>query len=266
LDAWYNFRIKRNRFGQLIHYLKNNMEAEGMNQFFRQTGLTITASQYQLFRYSFFLIWFILIHMTYFFHGGDYGLFPLILLVILFLQTSPRPSFLAKRTLFKYFMDLLIQHHKNKQNMEIYRAISQLKNMAVAKKKEPLGSDFILEQIRKFTKTTRPIFNRMISLWSLGKKEEACDYLTEAIQTKEAEQLANLFRKLDDLNPNELHHHLILLQEVMKRERETKKIKANENQSNLIYFIVISTSMVILINFVVIVYYLETLKQLKFIH
>ncbi|MGD9677613.1 MAG: hypothetical protein AB7V16_04475 [Vulcanibacillus sp.] len=162
-------------------------------------------------------------------------------------------------------MDIFTLNYKNKLNNEIYRCISQLKNIAITRKNNSLSSDFLLEQLSKFTKKLKPIFNQMIALWSIGKKEEACSYFEEAIGTKEAEQLSNVFRKLDNLFPVELYNQIVLLQEAMKKERETSKLAANENKSNIIYFIVIVTSVIVMTNFVVVVYYLETLHQMQFI-
>lgn len=266
IDVFYTLRIKKNRYDQFIDYVKRRIDEKEVNQLFQQSGLRITAIQYQISRYIIFSVWVVLINISHYFKGGTYPFFQLFVIFLIFLLTLPTSLFLGKRTIFKYFIDLLIENYRGKQNAEIFQAMSQLKNIVIARKDTPLGSDFILDQIRKFTKTTRPVFNRMIALWSLGKKDQACDYFEEAIQTREAAELANLFRKLDDLNPHELHQQIILLQEMIKRERETRKLKANENKGNLVYFIVISTSMVILINFVVVVYYLEMMKQLKFMN
>ncbi len=265
-DVLYNVRIKRSKYDKLVDYIRKNVDLKEINHLFYQSGLNMSATQYQIIRYVIFIVWITLLHLVYFLKGGRYPVLPLVIISIIFILFSPSKAMFGRKTLFNYLVGLLIRKHKSRQNIEIYRAITQLKNIAVAKKNDPLGSDFILQQLHKFTRTTRSVFNQLLALWSLGKKEEACDYFEKAIQTKEAQELANLFRKLDDLNPNELHHQIILLQEMIKRDRETKKIMENENKSNFVYLFVISTSMIILINFVVIVYYLETIKQLQFIN
>lgn len=265
-EARHKLRIKKNRYDKFVDYVKKATDEKEINRLFHKSGLRINANQYQFFRYTIFGIWFILQHLLFLITNETYPSKQVIILSILFVLTSPKKSFMGKRTPFKYVIDLVIKDYKNKKNIEVYRMITQLKNIAIARQNDPPGSDFILEQIRKFTKTTRTIFNRTIALWTMGRKEEACNYFGKAIDTKEAIELASLLRKLDDLNPIELKKHLILLQENVKKERETKKLQANENKSNFIYFIVAITGIIIMVNFVVVVYYIESINQLRFLY
>lgn len=260
----YKIRIKKNRYIVFKNYLISRIDNEDVNKLIQQSGIGITLYQYQIIRYVVFIIWSILYLVFYQLIESKFSLNQILMIVILFIVTSPKSYFLGKRTPFKYVIDICTHDYKNKLNIELYRCILQLKNIAITRKDISFSSDFLLEQLSKFTKRTKPIFNRMIALWSIGKKEEACNYFASVIDTKEAEQLSNLFRKLDNLFPNELYNQIVLLQEAMKKERETSKLVANENKSNLIYFIVIATSVVVLINFVIVVYYLETLHQMQF--
>ncbi len=264
LNTPYKIRFKKNRYTFLKEYIKTKIEDDNVSKILNQSGIKITSSQYQIIRYFVFIVWIILYIFFYVLVKEVYSFNSTLLIIFLFILTSPRFYFLGKKTPFKYIMDIVILNYKSKLNVEIYRCISQLKNIAVTKKNSSLSSDFVLEQLSKFTSKTKPIFNRMIALWNLEKKEEACYYFESTINTKEAKKLSNVFRKLDNLAPNELYNQFFLLQESMKKERETNKLVANENRSNLIYFIVIATSVLVMLNFVVIVYYLESLHQMQF--
>lgn len=266
INKVYNFKMRRHRYDRIFSYLKENIYKKDLDAVFNDSGLKITTIQYQLIRYTGFIIWFLLLNLLHQLSSDTYPVKQLLLLTLLFLISSPKQYFLGKRTLFKYVLDIFIANYKQKKNIEIYRAISQLKNIALARKESPPGSDFVLDQLNRFTNIIRPVFNKTIALWSLGKKDEASDYLEEAIGTREATELANILRKLDDLEPYELKNQLILLQESIKKERETRKLKHNENISNLVYLIVITTCVIILVNFVVVVYYIETINQLKFLN
>lgn len=182
---------------------------------------------------------------------------------MIFLISTPQLYFLGKKTPFNYLINSITAEYKNKKNIEIYRSISQLKNLAIAKQDNPPGADFILEQLRKFTHTIRPIFNKTISIWQLGNKEEACKYFGQAIGTKEGLEMANIFLKLDTLNPVELKDQLILFQENVKQARKTQKLIENERNSNIIYAVVTATTVMVLWNFIVVVYFIDTLKMLK---
>lgn len=265
INKTYNLKMRRHRYERLFSYIKKNIYKDELDGIFNNSGLKITTIQYQMIRYMSFIIWLILLNFSFQLGGGTYPVKQLFIILILFLVSSPKTYLLGKKTPFKYVLDIFINNHKHKKNIEIYRAISQLKNIALARKDTPPGSDFVLEQLNKFTNIIRPVFNKTIALWSLGEKDEACDYLEQAIDTKEATELANILRKLDDLEPYELKNQLTLLQESIKKERETRKIKNNENVSNLVYLIVITTCVIIMVNFVIVVYYIETINQLKFL-
>lgn len=266
INKGYSLKMRRHRYDRLFSYVKNNIYKGELDSVFNDSGLKITTLHYQLVRYSSFLIWLILLNILFQLKGGTYPVKQFFIIFILFLASSPKSYFLGKRTPFKYVLDIFRNNHKHKQNIEIYRAISQLKNIALARKDTPPGSDFVLEQLNKFTNILRPVFNKTIALWSMGEKEVACEYLDKTIDTKEATELANILRKLDELEPYELKNQLSLLQESIKKERETRKIKNNENISNLVYLIVITTCVIIMVNFVIVVYYIETINQLKFLN
>lgn len=256
-------RFKKNRYANIKRFINDRIQDDSVSNILRQSGVKITLIQYQIIRYLIFIVWIILYIFLYVILKDSYSFNSLLLILFLFILSSPKKYLLNKKTPFKHVLDIIIFNNKLKQNVEVYGCISQLKNIAITKKKSSFSSDFILEQLGKFTNKTKPIFNKTIALWSLGEKEEACIYFESAVNTNEAKMLANIFRKLDDLTPNELYNHISLLQESMRKERETNKLLANENRNNLIYFIVIATSVLIMLNFVVIVYYLESINNLQ---
>jgi len=265
INKLYNFKMRRHRYDRIFSYIRKNIHRDELDTLFNDSGLKITTLQYQLIRYTSFIVWLFLLNLLFQLKGGTYPVKQVFLIILLLIISSPKTFFLGKKTPFKYVLDIFKNNHKHKKNIEIYRAISQLKNIALARKDTPPGSDFVLDQLNRFTNIIRPVFNKTIALWSMGEKDEACNYLEQSIDTREAAELANILRKLDDLEPYELKSQLTLLQESIKKERETRKIKNNENISNLVYLIVITTCVIIMVNFVIVVYYIETINQLKFL-
>jgi hypothetical protein len=256
--------IKKNKYKQLKEYLTKNIDERSLQKSFTESGIKISALQYQFVRYGLTLALLIYVISTYWFKGGGIPERQLIGILGMFILSAPKEKFMNRRTPFKFLIDTLKENHRGKQNIEIYRSISQLKNIAISKQNNPPSSDFVLEQLRKFTSVVRPEFNRMSYLFNEGKKEEACDYFSSAIGTKEAEQLANLLSKLDLLNPFELRHQIEVYQEGMKKERETRKKKHNEFKSNLIYFVVIASCSLVLLNFVIVAYYIDVMNLMKY--
>lgn len=259
-------RIKKeSRYKKIQNLVEKRVDVKSINLLFEESGLGISALRYQLFRYLLFIIWlFSLMILSQVSKGMSVNTH-LIFILILFLISAPKISIFNRRTPFKILLDLIIENFKYKKNLEINRAVTQLKNLAIIKQVKPPSSDFILEQLRKFTKTTRPIFNRMISLWSMGKREEACSYFEQAINTKEGGNLARLFLKLDYMNPIELKNQLSIAQEMTKKERETQKLKRNQYRSYIIYAVVSISIIVSLVNFLTLAFFIDFLNELKII-
>lgn len=238
-------------------YQKRLMSQSGMLRF--------NLLHYQFVRYMLTLALLLFYMANYFFQSTAFPINAVLFLIAVFLLSTPKEYAAGKKTPFKIVFDFLIANKKQKMNLEIIRAFSLLKNIAIIKKDNPPGAQFVLEQLRKFTKETRPAFNKMMAIYSLGKKAEATEYFSQAIGTKEAENLASILRKIDDLNPAEFLEQIEYYQESIRRERESLKQKQNENRSNLIFLVVFVSSITVLINFVIVVYYIETINSLKFI-
>jgi hypothetical protein len=258
-------RMSENKYEKIKNYFMSRVDETEVNKIFIQSGLVkINAANFQAIRYTFFIIGLAVFNLGYQFKGGEYPSFSVIFIILLFICSSPITKLWGQRTPFKIVMDTLTKQHRYKQNLEIYRAVSQLKNLSIIRKNDPISSSSILDQLRKFTKTTRPIFNRMISKWDLGKQDEACQYFEEVIGTREAEELSSILSKLDQLNPVELQQRLTLFQKFVRSERETKKKKQNENKGNVIYLIVVLSAILVLVNFAVVAFFIEAQLQLKY--
>ncbi|WP_240416485.1 hypothetical protein [Paenibacillus periandrae] len=258
-------QTKKGRYTQVQQIVNKRFRDNEVNKIFSVSGLAISSIQYQTIRY---LLIFLLLFsniVTKTMKGGDMTS-SLIFVTILFLISSPTLYIFKRKTPFKYLMDILGARFKYKKNLEVYRAVSQLKNLIIIKKERPPGSLYILEQLNKFTKITKPIFNRMLMMWTMGQKEEACKYFIEAMDTDHAQEIGSLFEKLDGLNPVELKNQLILFQEDFKQKRQTEKLKQNQYKSHLIYAVVIISLLAVLTNFLVLGFLMDLLKGFELIN
>jgi len=154
---------------------------------------------------------------------------------------------------FLYISDYFSKVRMEEANREIYRTISQLINLFTIKGDSILGSNYILEEIIKNAKVTKPVYLKMLSMWNMNMREEAAIYFASAIGIKEARDLSSLFLKLDLISPKELKGQLIHYQNNIKTERITARERANERNGNLIYMLAIVSAVVVLLNFLVIV-------------
>lgn len=254
--------VKKGRYAQLQEEFQKRFDDKALTRALSESGIPLSSVQYQLLRYTILSVWLLSSIVSTSVKGGEIS-GTLIQIMFVFLLTSPTPYLFKQRTLFKIVLDLLTERYKYKKSLEVYRAISQLKNLIIVKQRNPPGSTYILEQLNKFTKITRPIFNRMLSFWYVGQYEEAKNYFVMAMNTDNAEEIANLFLKLDGLNPIELKNQLILFQEDFKQKRQTEKLKLNQTRSYFIYGIVVLSLLMVLINFLVVTFLLDMMNNFK---
>ena len=186
-----------------------------------------------------------------------------ILVISLYFVSFPKTIFLGKKTPYKYLLEFLENKHKKQIDFELYKLTLHLKNLATASKYKNYSANYILSTLYKSANLTKPVIGKMISLWELGQTNNAGNLFSEAIGTRIARELTVILKKLDDLTTEDLIAQIDLLLQLIRKERETNRLIANENRSNLIYFSVIVTTVAIMLNFVVIVYYLEAINNIQ---
>lgn len=216
-------------------------------------GVNIPILNYKAIRFSILGIWFVLAVMLKITRGlPSFGL-QLFLLASLFVATTPKSKMGRIKLPFLYISNFFGKAKREAANREVYRTISQLINLFTIKGKDILGSNYILGEIIKFSKVTKPVYLQMLSMWNMNMRQEAADYFADTIGTKEARDLATVFLKLDFISPRELKGQLTNYQNNIKTEAITAREKVNERNGNLIYMLAIVSAVVVLLNFLVIV-------------
>jgi len=216
-------------------------------------GVNIPVLRYQAVRFTVLGLWLIGAVLLKIAIGlPSFGM-QLFLIAILFIATTPKSKMGRIKLPFLYVNDFFKKRARQAANREIYRTISLLINLFTIKGVVALGSNYILEEIVKTVKVTRPVYLKMLSLWNMNRREEAVDYFATAVGTKEARDLAGVFLKLDRLRPGELKNQLINYQNNIKTERITARERVNERNGNLIYILAIVSAVVVLLNFLVVV-------------
>jgi len=239
----------KGRFGVVARVKKRFAMGEALSF----GGVNIPVLGYQALRFGILGIWLIGAVLLKITKGMPSFNLQLFLIVILFAATAPKSKMGRIKLPFSYVSSFFKKRGREAANREIYRTISQLINLFTIKGEVVLGSNYILEEIIKFSKVTRPVYLKMLSMWNMNMREEAADYFATAIGTKEARDLANIFLKLDLISPGELKGQLIHYQNNIKTERITVRERANERNGNLIYILAIVSAVVVLLNFLVVV-------------
>lgn len=255
-------RFRTNPYIKMNNDVKNILSDTVLDHVFMESGIFFSAVTYNLFRYIILLTSLSIGIVSYVYYGKD-PMNQFLLTFGIFIGTYPRLKINRFKTPFGWMLERIAEEYKEKKDLEIYRSITQLKNLAVAQQHKPLGADFIIEQLMKFTKVLKPIYAQTLALWRLGKEVEACNYFADATGTKLGYEFANILNKLDTINPVELVDQLILYQTHVKEERVTQLLKKQETKSNLMFVPILMLAFAIMMNFMMIVVWLDSFGALS---
>lgn len=256
-------RIRKKPLDLVKDYMVKDVDIYEVEQLFAKAGIGTNLMQYQIVRFGFAAIMFLLMIVSAIVSGVPIPIGKVVMLLVLFIFTAPQDKILGFKSPFSIVMAGRIKSNQEKSSVELYRAICQLKNLAITRAERPPGSAFILEQLKKFTNKIRPVFNQMQSLWALGQRDQACEYFAKAIGTPEAESFAAILRKIDSMNPIELKSQMILFQEVIRGQRETDRASQNHRKGLMVHAVVVVSVVGIFGNFMILGVAIDMLNNLR---
>lgn len=195
--------------------------------------------------------------------GMTFNFFIAIIGVVVFLLTIPKEYTKKDRKLpFHMFVQFVRNMDRDKKDDEMMECLSVFKNFIVQTREKPLGADYIIEYLASNTIYIKSPLYRMLGKIRMGRKEEAESTFAEEVGSELAKDFAHLLAQLDEMNPVELEEAVISRQKYISEIRNTKNIRRAQLVSDLVYFPVVVTVMMILMNFMLVAYYLEQCDQM----
>lgn len=152
--------------------------------------------------------------------------------------------------------------YSDKAEKEVFHCCIVLKNLAIVHREMPMSADFILEQLMESSKTLRNTFADMLSAYRNGKGEVAFAIFSARVPIKEAKNFAHILSRMDQINPAELVAHMTAFEETFASQRMTKGMKRAERKSLLTTMIATASIFAILLNFTIVVVFMDTLNLL----
>lgn len=146
---------------------------------------------------------------------------------------------------------------------ELFNSCIVLKNLAMVHQDMPMSGDFILEQLMECSKSLKHVYADILSAYRLGQGEEAFQLLAERVPVKAAANFAAILSKVDKLNPAELKLHMAAFEETLTGERMTKGMSRTEKKSLITTMAATAAIFAILLNFTVVVVFMDTLKMVE---
>ena len=156
-----------------------------------------------------------------------------------------------------------IMLREDRLEKEIYSSCILLKNLAIVYKEMPMSLDFILEELKEGSRLLNETYSDILSAYRNGKGKEGLEIFCERVPTKAGKNFAKLLEKLDQINPAELTIYMEAFEETLRGERMTKGVKRSEKKSLLITAAATASIFAIMLNFTVVVVFMDTLRKLE---
>lgn len=145
---------------------------------------------------------------------------------------------------------------------EVFNSCIIMKNLAIVYKDNPMSGEFILEELMNNSKYLRNTYADILSAYRNGKEEGSFASLYDCVPTKSAKRFAMILMKIDQINPSELVEYMTAFEETFAAERKTKGMKRAERKGLITTVIATATIFAILLNFTIVVVFMDTLKVL----
>jgi len=255
-------KFRRNLLKDTRREVKKKLDDPKASRLLFESGLIIDSITYNSWRYM-LLLGFIAGQIIIWVSGGIISPKRVGVAFLIFMFTAPIDEILGRKTVFGYVIALIKQYRKDQIDKEIFETMTQLKNLCIAQAHMPLSGDYLIEQLLKFTKMTKPAYTKLLSLWRLGYEKEACKVFGDMLDTKMSRELSNVLVKLEVMNPAELSEHLELFQNHVREERMTLYLKKQEAISYVLYAPVIASAFMIMLNFMIIVIWMDTMSLIQ---
>ncbi|MBR6473373.1 MAG: hypothetical protein IKS99_06610 [Firmicutes bacterium] len=147
---------------------------------------------------------------------------------------------------------------------DLYQAAILLKNMAIVRKDYPVSLDYILEELSADSGTLKPVFQETLSIYRGGRYDEAFRFFADSVRSRYGKSFAGLLSKMDRINPYELVSQIDVFIGIIREVRTTEAMKQAERRSLIVTVFAAASVFTIMINFCVVVVFLDTLSNLQF--
>lgn len=156
----------------------------------------------------------------------------------------------------------IVRQNREAPDRELFKSSIILKNLALVKRETPFSADFIYEKLMDNSELLKPMYGEMLTLYRNGRDEEAFKIPALLIKSKMAKHFGMILAKLDKLNPAELVEQMDIFQKTMLENRMTYSVKKAQRNSVIMTSIAAVSVFMLMINFTVVVVFMDSLRML----
>ena len=157
----------------------------------------------------------------------------------------------------------VMKKNKSRMDRELFQSSVILKNLSLVQGHAPFSADYIYEKLMENSVVLRPVYGQMLTVYRSRKSSEAFKIIPMVIGTKTSKNFAIILSKLEKLNPAELEKQMEVFQKSMMETRMTYAIRRVQRSSLILTALATITVFVLLLNFVVVVVFLNTIETLN---
>ena len=168
-----------------------------------------------------------------------------------------------RKDLKKSVAVMIVRRNKSSMDKEIFSSSIILKNLSLVRQEAPISADYIYEKLMENSNRLRTIYEEMLTLYRNGYDDEAFKFMAMEIGTKPAKNFANILSKLDKINPAELVSQMDMFQESMSESSMTLALKKAQRNSTIAMVLAAASIFALLINFTVVVVFMNTIEILN---
>lgn len=238
---------------------KNNNEKNAINNVFDEAGFNITFHKYIRIRLIVFVMFLIFTSITLF--QSDKLKVAIGIQISIYFITTPVLAIGKKESPFMIFMKMIKKIHNQKKDIEIYRILIQLKNIAITQKEQAYSADYTINQLIKFSRLTKKALINFLMFYNLGREDEAYNKFTKEINTKMGNEIGIILLKLDKLKPLELIQQIDIIKNRNREKHITRKHRKQNKISDLIYLPIIIPVFVLFLNFIMITIWIPRIEN-----
>ncbi|MDD4377198.1 MAG: hypothetical protein PHH48_03500 [Eubacteriales bacterium] len=151
---------------------------------------------------------------------------------------------------------------KGQYEKEVFNSCITLKNLAIVQKEVPMSQDFILEQLMENAVALKPVYAEVLLEYRSRGSQHVTDVFVKYVPSKSGKNFAAILSKLEKINPAELLDQITAFEEVISQERKTRAMKKAERNSIIITMFATATIFALLLNFAVVVVFMDTISML----
>ncbi len=152
----------------------------------------------------------------------------------------------------------------NDSEKDLYQCAILLKNLAIVRKDHPVSLDYILEELAKDSGTLKPVFQETLSIYRGGRYEEAFKFFGDSVKSRYGKNFGAILSKLDKINPYEFISQIDVYIGIIREVRTTEAMRQAERRSLIVTAFATASVFTVMINFCVVVVFLDTLLNLQF--